>query len=102
MIGLIIATPSGFSDTNIDTSIQRVKILENGEEVGHLNDLADAVSLADIDYVTPSIFADLLRPYRAFDLRPNGFDSKAVEITLQFDVQDVSDAIVILPVIEIE
>lgn len=102
LIGLIIAEPSGFADSNIDTSIQRVKILENGEEVAHLNDLADAVSLADIDYVTPSVFADLLRPYRAFDFRPNGFDPKANEITLQFDVQDVSDAIVILPVIEIE
>lgn len=101
LIGLIISTPSGFADGNIDTSIQRVKLLENGEVVAELNDLADAVSLADIDYVTPSVFADLLRPYRAFDFRPNGFDAKAKILTLQIDVQDVSDALVFLPVIEI-
>ena len=102
LIGLIIAQPNGFADGNIDVSLQRVKVLEEGEEVAGLNDLADAISLADIDYVTPSVFADLLRPYRAYDFRPGGFDAKAKEITLQFDVQDVSDAIVILPVIEIE
>lgn len=101
LIGLIVSVPNGFADGNIDNSIQRLKLLENGEVVAELNDLADAVSLADIDYVTPSVFADLLRPYRAFDFRPNGFDAKAKTLTLQIDVQDVSDSLVFLPVIEI-
>lgn len=101
LIGLIVSTPNGFSDTNIDTSIQRLKLLENGEVVAELNDLADAVALADIDYVTPSPHADLLRAYRTFDFRPAGFDAKAKTLTLQIDVQDVSDAVVFLPVIEI-
>ena len=100
LIGLIVATPNGFADGNIDTSVQRLKLLENGEVVAELNDLADAVALADLDYVTPSPLADLVRPYRAFDFRPAGFDAKAKVLTLQLDVQDVSDAIVILPVIE--
>lgn len=101
LIGLIVSAPNGFADGNIDNSVQRLKLLENGEVVAELNDLADAVSLADIDYVTPSVFADLLRPYRAFDFRPAGFDAKAKILTLQIDVQDVSDSLVFLPVIEI-
>jgi len=101
LIGLIVSTPSGFADGNIDTSVQRLKLLEDGEVVAELNDLSDAVALADIDYVTPSPLADLLRPYRAFDFRPAGFDAKAKTLTLQIDVQDASDAIVFLPVIEI-
>lgn len=103
LIGLIIGIPgaSGYTDANIDVSIQRLKILQNGEEVAHLNDLADAVDLGDVDFVTPDPRADLLRNYRAFDFRPSGFDAKANELTLQFDVQDVSDAVQILPVIEI-
>lgn len=100
LIGLIVSTPNGFADGNIDTSIQRIKLLENGEVVAEMNDLADAVSLADIDYVTPSPLADLLRPYRTFDFRPAGFDAKAKILTLQIDVQDVSDSLVFLPVIE--
>ncbi len=101
LIGLIVSVPNGFADGNIDTSIQRVKLLENGEVVAELNDLADAITLGELDYVTPSPFADLTRPYRAFDFRPNGFDAKAKTLTLQIDVQDVSDSVVFLPVIEI-
>ena len=94
LIGLIVSVPNGFADGNIDTSIQRVKLLENGEVVAELNDLADAITLGELDYVTPSPFADLTRPYRAFDFRPNGFDAKAKTLTLQIDVQDVSDSVV--------
>ena len=101
LIGLVVVQPSGFTDANIDTSIQRLKILENGEEIVHLNDLADAMDMGDVDYVTPNPLADLIRTLRTFDLRPVGLDAKGKELTLQFDVQDVSDSVVILPIIEI-
>lgn len=101
LIGLIVSTPNGFADGNIDTSVQRLKLLENGEVVAELNDLADAKSLTFTDYVTPDPKADLLRPYRAFDFRPGGFDAKAKILTLQIDVQDVSDSLVFLPILEI-
>lgn len=102
MIGLIVSQPNGFADGNIDVSVQRLKILEEGEEIAALNDLADAVDLGNVDYVTPSPLADLVRPYRVFDFRPSGFDVKAKEHTIQIDVQDVSDALVFIPIIEIE
>lgn len=102
MVGLIISEPNGFTDGNIDTSVQKVKIKEEGETIAEFNDLADAMNLGNVDYVTPSPLADLLRPYRAFDLRPLGIDTKAKKITLSLDVQDVSDAVVMIPVIEMD
>lgn len=98
---IIIKVPNGFADGNIDTSIQRVKILSNGAVVAEWNDLGDAVPFAEVDYVTPSPRADLLRQFRIFELPAPGLDAKASQLTLQFDVQDVSDAVVIIPVIEI-
>ncbi|MBI4135079.1 MAG: hypothetical protein HY471_03175 [Candidatus Sungbacteria bacterium] len=102
MIGLIIQEPNGFTDGNIDTSVQRVKLLVEGKEMFHFNDLGDAWDGGQTDYVTPSPLADLLRPYRTFDLRPAGLDVKGQQVVVQLDVQDVSDALVIIPVIEVE
>ncbi len=102
MIGLIIEQPNGFADGNIDTSIQRVKLLVNGEQHSHFNTLSDFTSPATIDFVTPSPMADLLRPYIVLDLRPDGLDVKGQEVTIQLDVQDVSDAVSIIPVIEVQ
>ena len=65
-----------------------------------LNDLGDAKTLADLDYVTPTPYADLLRPFRVFELG-DGIDAKANELALAFDVEDVSDAIVVIPVLEV-
>lgn len=101
LIGLIIETPNGFADGNIDTSVQRVKILSNGKKVAEFNDLADHSPADELDYVTPSPLSDLLRKFRTFDLRPIGLNAKAEELVVQLDVQDVSDAVVIIPVIEI-
>lgn len=102
LIGLIISEPNGFTDGNIDTSVQKVKILEDGKKIAEFNDLADSTPATIIDHVTPLPIADLLRPYRMFDLRPNGIDARAKQLTIQLDVQDVSDAVVIIPIIEIE
>jgi len=101
MIGLIIGQPNGFDDGNIDISVQRVNLLVDGEVMHELNSLTDAVALAEVDYVTPGPIADLLRPYTVFDFRKSGVDVKGKEVTIQLDVQDASDAIDIIPVIEL-
>jgi hypothetical protein len=102
LVGIIVKVPNGFADGNIDTSIQRLKILANGAQIAEFNDLADHTPVDELDYVTPSPLSDLLRQFRFYDLRPMGLDAKAQELVLQLDVQDVSDAVVIIPVIEIE
>lgn len=98
---LIIRHPNGFADGNIDVSVQRVRILVNGQQHSQFNSLVDAVAYPGVDLVTPSPVADLFRPYLIFDLGPSGLDTKSQEVTLQLDVQDVSDAISIIPVIEL-
>ena len=97
---IMVRVPSGFADGNIDTSVQRLKLLSNGQEIASWNDLGDAKTLADLDYVTPTPYADLLRPFRVFELG-DGIDAKANELALAFDVQDVSDAIVVIPILEV-
>ena len=101
LLGLIIEQPNGFADGNIDVSVQRLRILRDGQLHSQFNALADFTPAALIDYVTPSPMADLLRPYLLLDLRGSGLDAKANELTLQIDVQDVSDAISIIPVMEV-
>lgn len=98
---LIIEQPNGFADGNIDVSVQRVRVLVNGEVHSQFNSLADALPYPGVDLVTPAPIADLLRPYLIFDLGASGIDTKGQEVTLQLDVQDVSDAISIIPVIEL-
>ena len=100
---LIVEYPaaSGFTDTNIDVSIQRLKIFSKGQEIASFNALADSRSLVDnLDFVAPSPIADLLRKFLVFDLG-DGLDAVTGELTLALDVQDVSDAIVIIPVLEL-
>lgn len=99
---LIVKVPNGFADGNIDTSIQRVKVYDDTQLVAEFNDLGDAVTLGDIDYVTPTPYADLMRQFRVFDFGPAGLDAKKGTLSLAFDVQDVSDACVIIPVLDIE
>jgi hypothetical protein len=101
LIGLLIKQVAGFDDGNIDVSVQRVRILANGQLHSQFNVLADAGFPAEIDLVTPSPMADLLRLYTCLDLRDSGIDAKGQALTVQLDVQDTSDAISIIPVLEI-
>ena len=101
LIGLIIKQASDFADGNIDVSVQRVRLLEDGQLHSQFNALGDGRTTATIDYVTPSPMAGILAPYLTIDLRPSGIDAKAKEITIQIDVQDVSDAIAIIPIMEV-
>lgn len=102
LVGMMVSTPNGFADGNIDVSVQRLKILADGKEIAAFNALGDHTTPGELDYVTPTPQADLLRPFSFFDLRPAGLDAKAQQLSVQIDVQDVSDAVVFLPVIEVE
>lgn len=99
--GLIIKVPNGFADGNIDTSIQRVKVYDDTQVVAEFNDLGDAETLGDIDYVTPTPYADLMRQFRVFRFGESGLDATKGTLSVAFDVQDVSDAIVMIPVLDI-
>lgn len=99
---LMFKVPNGFADGNIDTTLQRVKVYKGTQLVAEFNDLADAETLCEIDYVTPTPRADLLRQFRVFKLGENGIDTREGDVSLAWDVQDVSDNIVVIPVIEIE
>lgn len=99
--GIIIKVPNGFADGNIDVSLQKIKLYEDTQVVAEFNALADVTHATAIDFVTPSPMADLLRQFLFLDLRGMGFDTKAKRYTLAWDVQDVSDAIVIIPVFDI-
>lgn len=101
LIGLIIKTPNGFADGNVDVSMQKVKLLEETQVVAEFNSLADVTYPTVVDFVTPSPMMDLLRQFQFYDLRPAGFNTKDKRYTLQWDVQDVSDAVVLIPVFEI-
>jgi hypothetical protein len=98
---VMLKVPNGFADGNVDVSVQKLKVLAKGQEVAGFNDLADAVTLADVDYVTPSPLGDLMRQFRIFEFGDLGIDAKTEELTLQLDVQDVSDAVSIVPIIEL-
>lgn len=99
--GLIIKVPNGFADGNIDTSIQRVKIYDDMQVIAEFNDLTDAETLVDTDYVTPTPECDLMRQFRVFRFGDKGIDASKGTISVAFDVQDVSDAIVMIPVMDI-
>lgn len=99
--GVIIKVPNGFADGNIDTSIQRLKVYDDTQIVAEFNDLGDAETLGDIDYVTPSPYGDLMRQFRVFRFGDTGIDATKGTLSLAFDVQDVSDSIVVIPVLEV-
>lgn len=99
--GIIIKVPNGLADGNIDTSIQRLKVYDESRLVAEFNDLGDAETLGDVDYVTPTPYGDLMRQFRAFRFDENGLDATKGTLSLAFDVQDVSDAVVVIPVLEV-
>jgi len=99
--GLLVKQANDFADGNIDVSIQRLRIKANGVVHSAFNSLGDGSTLADIDYVTPSPIAGLLAPYAYFNLGPTGIDAKGQELTVEFDVEDVSDAVVFIPILDI-
>jgi len=102
LIGVIIGQATILADGDIDVSIQRLKILVDGEEHSHFTQSADGYGLSGLQIIAAEPLDGLLQPYLMFDLRPSGIDAKGKQITLQIDVQDVSDAVDIIPVLEVE
>lgn len=99
---IMIKVPNGFADANIDVSVQRLKLLSGGQEIASWNALTDGKTLTPInDVVTPLPLASLLGQFMVFELGENGIDAKTNELSIAFDVQDVSDAIVVIPILEI-
>ena len=102
LIGLIIQQANPFADGNVDVSVQRVRILTDGKYHTQFNVLANAIKWMGRSVGVLDPMDDLLNPFTLLDLRPEGLDAKAHELTLQLDVEDVSDAISIIPVMEME
>lgn len=97
---LIIENTNKFADGNIDVSVQRVRILVNGQLFGQFNALADSIKNNGKTVGVIDPMDDLMTGMDIFDLGESGIDCKGQEVVLALDVQDVSDAITILPVIE--
>ena len=102
MIGLIIAIPaaSDWAEANVGISVERVEIIKDGEVVGSLNTLASEMHTEESEALTKLPIGDLLHRYKRFDFRPEGFDLKDGVYNLAIDNQDASDAIRIIPVVE--
>ena len=104
LVKLIMAMPaaSDFTDTNIDVSFQRVKLIQDGVTVAEFNTLGDHRQVLVSNLLTQLPTDDLLSRYKNFDCSDEGFDLKAGVWTLTIDNQDASDALRIIPVIEME
>ena len=101
LIGLIIEQVASFADGDIDISVQRLRILANGQYHSAFNSLSDGGKWAGRSVGVLDPMDDLMKLYTIIDLRPSGIDAKGQELTLQLDIQDVSDTITIIPVLEI-
>ncbi len=102
LIGLIVKQVAEFADGDIDLSVQRVKIYEDGEVSCELNVAGGSGVGPFITDGTLSPLTDLLKDFHAFDFRDEPIDLKAKKVELAIETQDVSDAVVIIPVIELE
>lgn len=104
LVNLIMAMPaaSDFTDTNIDVAFQRVKLIKDGEVLAELNTLGDHKQVLVTNLLTQLPTDDLLSRYKNFDLSDEGFDLKSGVWTITIDNQDASDALRIIPVIEME
>ena len=104
LVKLIMAMPaaSDFTDTNIDVAFQRVKLIKDGVAMAELNTLGDHEQVLVTNLLTQLPTDDLLSRYKHFDLPDGGFNIKEGVWTLTIDNQDASDALRIIPVIEME
>ena len=104
MVGLIIAMPaaSDWAEGNVDTSFNRVEVIRDGEVVGSMNTLSSSMHEEESEALTKLPIGDLLHRYKRFDFRDEGFNLKDGVYNLAIDNQDVSDALRIIPVIEVE
>ena len=100
---LILEQVNELADGKIDISIQRAWIKSRTQgRVAHLNMLASHCKWMGRSVGVLDPMDDLLKDFNIIDLGPAGIDAKADELRLELDVQDVSDAVSITPVMELQ
>ena len=99
---IIVKNTTGFGDGNVDVSIQRLRLKIDGQLHCQWNSLADFTPTVFGDNVLPLPTFTLGKDFLIFDCGEDGIDVKGQEGVIEFDVQDVSDAVVFIPVIEME
>lgn len=102
LVGLIVKQANPFSDANIDISVQRVKIVVDGQTHSTINLLGHYNALGGLFNGVEDPITDLLKNYHIIDLRDEGIDTKGQEVKVELDVEDASDSVVIIPIIEME
>lgn len=101
LVGLIFQQANVFADGNVDVSIQRAILKVNGQRHSEFNLLAHNHKWSGRSVGVLDPMDDLMNPFCIVDLRDiGGIDCKNQEVVLELDVQDVSDAITVIPVIE--
>ena len=104
LVKLLVAVvgANDLADGNVDTSVQRIRVSSDKEVLSQWNVLTDGRTVAEVNLVAQSIYADLLGRYKVFEVPAPGISLKEQALSLSIDVQDVSDALRIIPVIEME
>ena len=101
LAGLIFQSATVFADGVIAVSIQRALLFANGQRHSQFNFLSDHYGWSGRSVGVLDPMDDLMNVFNLIDLRgQGGIDAKGQELTLSLDVEDASDAIVIVPVIE--
>ena len=101
LAGLIFQSATVFADGVIAVSIQRALLFANGQRHSQFNFLSDHYGWSGRSVGVLDPMDDLMNVFNLIDLRgQGGIDAKGQELTLSLDVEDASDAIVIIPVIE--
>jgi len=101
LIGLIIQQTTVLADGSIVGSIERLQILMNGQRHSEFNLLADNYKWGGRSVGILDPMDDLMKPFLLLDLRDiDGIDAKGHELVLMFDVETASDALAVIPVME--
>ncbi len=101
LIGIIVKQTAEFADGDNSLSIQRLRVFENGEMTNELNVAADTPVAPFITDGTLSPATDLLKDFHSFDFREEPIDLSQSRVELAVETQDASDAVVIIPIIEL-
>lgn len=98
--GILIRQANPYSDANSDISVQRVTLLEDGVVHSEFHALSCMSLKIPLLYTDDDPLTSLLKNYSFIDLSDEPIDGTAKELKLQLDVQDVSDTVDIIPIIE--
>jgi len=100
LIGVILQQVNVFADGNIDVSVQRAAMYVNGQPHSKLNACAFSGGWAGRSVGVLDPMDDLLNPFVFFDMREDPIDLTTSKVEFALDVEDVSDAVTLIPVIQ--